>query len=140
VANGFLSTGPSRLHSQLGAVTLQGVRSSVTAQVNRAVTSRLAGNLNQGDLATISRIEQRSYSLTGSHQLTPLQGLSLTVSRLESRGDNSSQSINLTSLTANWSARLGPRLSAFLGARHSRSEGVTAYTENAVYANLTQQF
>ena len=140
VANGFLSTGPSRLRSQLASFTLQGVRSSLSAQVSRSITSRLGNNLNQGDLANTARIEQRSYSLSASHQLTPLSGLSLTASRQETSGDTSAQSTQLTSLTANWSARLGRRLSLLLGARHSRFEGVTAYSENAAYANLTQQF
>lgn len=140
VLNGFLSAGPSRLRNQLVGVTLQGVRGSLSVQANRSITRRLGANLNQGDLANTSRIEQRSYSVTASHQLTPLSGISLTASRQESTGDLSSQSVRLTSLVANWNARLGPRLSAQLGGRHSRSEGLTAYTENAVYANLTQQF
>ncbi|MBW8893148.1 MAG: hypothetical protein JF617_13820, partial [Burkholderiales bacterium] len=139
-ANGFLSTGPSRLRNQLVGFTLQGVRSSLSAQASRSITSRLGSNLNQGDLANTSRIEQRSYSLSASHQLTPLTGLSLTASRQETSGDTSAQSAQLTSLSANWNARLGPRLSLLLGARHSRFEGVTSYSENAAYANLTQQF
>lgn len=138
-AGGFLSTGPSRLRNQLVSVTLQGVRSSLTAQAGRTLTTRLADHLNQGDLATTSQVEQRSYSLTLSHQLTPLSGMSLIASRQQTRGDIATQSARLTSLVANWNARLGPRLGLQLGGRHSRFEGVTPYTENTVYANLTQQ-
>lgn len=137
---GFLSTGPSQLHSQLLTFTLQGVRSNITANVTRSVTTRLGSGLNQGDLATNGLIEQRSYSLSGSYQLSPASGLSLTASRQETRGDANNQRTQLTSLLANWNMRLGTRLSAQLGARHSRFESVTPYTENAVYANLTQQF
>lgn len=140
IANGFLSTGPSRLRNQQIGFTLQGVRGSLTALASRSITSRLGSGLNQGDLANTSRVEQRSYSLTASHQLTPLSGISLTASRQQSTGDLASQSVQLTSLIASWNARLGPRLSGQLGARHSRFESVTPYTENAVYANLTQQF
>lgn len=139
-SGGFLSTGPSRLRSQLFSFTLQGVRSSVSAQLSRSLTSRLGNNLNQGDLASTSRVEQRSYSLSASHQLTPLTGLSLTASRMETSGDLTSQRTQLTSLMINWTARLGLRLNAQLGARNSRFEGVTSYTENSVYANLSQQF
>jgi len=139
-ASGFLSTGPSRLHSQQLGILLQGVRSTLSAQISRTITSRLGSNLNQGDLASTSQIEQRSYSLTASHQLTPLAALSLTASRQDTKGDVSSQSTKLTSLLVGWNARLGARLSALLGARHSRFEAVTPYTENAVYASLTQQF
>ncbi len=140
VAGGFLSTGPSRLRSQMLNVTLQGVRSSLSVQVNRSVTTRLGNNQNEGDLANTSRIEQRSYSLTASHQMTPLSGVALTASRLETTGDLNGQSVRLTSLLANWNIRLGQRLNGQLGARRSRFEGGTPYTENAVYANLTQQF
>jgi len=140
VSGGFLSTGPSRLHSQQLAVTLQGVRSTLAALVSRTVTSRLGDNLNQGTLADTSRVEQRSYSLTASHQLTPLAGLSLSLSRQETTGDLGSQSTRLTSLLASWNARLAARLSLLVGGRHSRFDSVTPYTENAVYASLTQQF
>lgn len=139
-ASGFLSTGPSRLRNQLLSVTLQGQRSSLSALASRTITSRLGSNQNQGDLANTARIEQRSYSLTVSHQLTPLSGVSLIASRQETVGDAVNQSTQLTSLIANWNARLGPWLSAQLGARRSRFDGVTPYTENSVYANLTQQF
>lgn len=137
---GFLSSGPSEVHSQFASLTLQGVRSSLSAQVNRTVTSRLGSGLNQGDLATSSLVEQRSYSLTASHQLTPSSGVSLTASRQQSLGDTSALANRLTSLTANWNGKLGPKFGVQFGARHSRFEGVTAYAENAVYANLTQQF
>lgn len=139
-AGGFLSAGPSRLRNRSFSMTLQGVRSSLTAQLGQTLTRRLGDNLNVGDLANAARIEQRSYSLTASHQLSPLAGLSVSVSRQETVGDRSNAAAQLTSLVANWNARLGPRLNAQLGARHSRFEGLTRYTENMAYATLTQQF
>lgn len=139
-ALGFLSTGPSQLRNQMLSFTLQGVRSNVTAVLGRTVSTRLADNLNQGDLANHAFVEQRSYSLSGSYQLSPISGVSLTASRQESTGDVNGQRSQLTSLMANWNTRLGSRISAQLGARHSRFEGVTSYSENAAYANLTQQF
>jgi len=141
VAGGFLSSGPSRLRSQLLAVTLQGARSTLSAQVNRSVTRSLGSNLNPGsDLANSSRIEQRSVSLSASHRLTPQSGLSLTATRQETSGDLSSQANQLTSISVNWDMRLGARLSLLCGARHSRFEGFTPYTENGAYASLTQSF
>lgn len=140
VAGGFLSSGPSRLRSQLLSFTLQGLRSTLSAQINRSITRRLGSNLNQGDLANSSRIEQRSASLSASHRLTPRSGLSVTASRLDTSGDLGSQETQLTSLMVNWDARLGARLSLQLGARHSSFEGVMPYTENGAYASLTQRF
>ncbi|WP_277592514.1 TIGR03016 family PEP-CTERM system-associated outer membrane protein [Roseateles saccharophilus] len=137
---GFLSSGPSQLRSQTLGFTLQGVRSTLSAQASRNITRRLGSGLNQGDLANNSRIEQRSYSLTASHQLTPTSGLSVTAAHQQALGDASGRATRLTSLTANWNGKLGPRSSVQFGARHARFEGVTAYAENAVYANLTQQF
>ncbi|RZI94084.1 MAG: TIGR03016 family PEP-CTERM system-associated outer membrane protein, partial [Rubrivivax sp.] len=75
-ALGFLSTGPSQVHNQTFSFLLQGVRSNVTATISRAVTTRLGSGLNQGDLASNSLVEQRSYSLSGSYQLTPVSGVS----------------------------------------------------------------
>ncbi len=140
-SQGFLSTGPSELHNQMLSFMLQGVRSNITATVSRSVTTRLGSDLNQGgDLASNALIDQRSFVLTGSYQLTPVSGLALTAMRQETRGDAGGQRTNLNSLLANWNSRLGARISVQLGARHSRFEGVTSYSENAVYANLTQQF
>lgn len=139
-ATGFLSSGPSRLRNQLLGITLLVPRGSVSAQASRAVTSRLGNNINQGDLANTSRVEQRSYTLSASHQLTPLSGLSLTASRQETTGDATARAARLTSVIASWNARLGQLLNGQFGARHSRFQGVTPYTENAVYGTLTQQF
>jgi uncharacterized protein (PEP-CTERM system associated) len=140
VAGGFLSTGPSRLRSQQLAVTLQGVRASLTGQFSRSVSGRLGSNVNQGSLADSATIEQRSMSLSASYQLSATSGLTLIATRQEVAGDTSRQSTQLTSYFANWTARLGNQLSAQLGARHSRFAGVTSYTENAMLLTLTQQF
>ncbi|RZI84045.1 MAG: TIGR03016 family PEP-CTERM system-associated outer membrane protein [Rubrivivax sp.] len=140
LSGGFLSAGPSRLRSQQLSFAMQGVRGAVTASAVRSVTSRLGNNLNTGDLANTSQIEQRSYSLTASHQLTPQSGLSLTASRQETTGDFNGQAAKLSSVMVNWNLRFGPFVSGQLGARRSRFEGVIPYSENAAYANLTQQF
>lgn len=140
LSGGFLSTGPSKVHNQTLSFALQGVRSSLTGNFLRSTTSRVGDNLNQGDLASNARVEQRSYSLTASHQLTPTNAISLTASRQETAGDSAGARSQLTSLTTSWNGRLGSRLSVQLGGRHSRFEGVASYSENAVYANLTQQF
>lgn len=139
-AAGFLSSGPSRLRAQQLALTLQGVRTTLTAQLSRSLSSRLGSNQNGGDLANTSRVEQRSYSLSAGYQLTPTSALSLVASRQETQGDNANQSTQLTSWFANWTGRLGSRMDVQLGVRRSQYEGSTPYTENAAYASLTQQF
>ena len=141
VSTGFLSAGPSRLHNQQATVTLQGPRSSITLLLGRTVTSRLGSNgASSGDLALSPQVSQRSYSLSAGHQLSPTSSLSVTASRLASAGLGLGQSTQLTSWALNWNTKLGQRLSAQLGARHSRFESVSGYAENAVYSSLTQQF
>ena len=140
LTTGFLSSGPSQMRSQSIGFSLQGVRTNVTFNASRTLTSRLGSNANQGDLAKDANIEQRSFALSASYQLSPVSGLSLTGSRADTNGDLSGRRTRLTSLTVNWSARLGSSLSLQLGARHNQYEGVTAYSENGAYATLTQQF
>jgi len=140
VAQGFLSSGPSQTRSQQFSFTLQGVRSNLTATAARTLSSRLGSGLNQGDLATNAVVEQRSYSLSGSYQLSPVSGLSLTASRQESQGDGTGRATLLTTWFANWNTRLGSGLSVQLGARHSRFESTAPYSENSVYGTVSQQF
>jgi uncharacterized protein (PEP-CTERM system associated) len=137
---GFLSSGPSVLRNQMLSFVVQGVRVSLTGTISRSVTTRLGENLNQGDLANHARIDQRSYSLSGGYQLSPVSSLALIAARQETLGDATAPGAQLTTLSLNWTGRLGSRISLQLGARHSRFEGLTAYSENAAYATLTQQF
>ncbi|MFX5464900.1 hypothetical protein ABTD44_21230, partial [Acinetobacter baumannii] len=78
-----------------------------------------------------SQVEQRSYTLTASHQLTPNSGISMTAARQQTLGDSSGLATRLTSLTAIWNGKLGPYFGLQLGARRSLFSGVTAYAENA---------
>jgi uncharacterized protein (PEP-CTERM system associated) len=139
-AAGVQSNAPTRLRNQQFSMAYQGLRSTLTAQIGRTVTRRVGTASVGGDLASTGRIEQRSYSLSAGHQLTPSTSVNLVGARQESKGDLASQSTTLNSLTANWNARLGSRLNVSLGLRHSKFAGVTPYSENAVLANLVQQF
>lgn len=139
-AGGFLNAGPSRLHSQQLSLTLQGVRGSLTFVAMRNLTSRVGSNAGQGDLAQSSLVEQRSYSLSAAHRLTPEASLSLSLARQETDGDANAPSTQLTTYSLSFNTRLAPRLSCQLGGRHSRFDGSSPYVENALFANLTQQF
>lgn len=140
VTTGFLSAGPSRLHSQLLSASYQGLRTSFTVAYTHGQTRTVGTTAAVGDLAVSGNVDQRTYSLNVGHRLTPESSLSLAVSRQESRGSTVAQSTSLSSVTANWSARLGQRLSVQLGGRHSRFTGLQPYSENSLTANLTQQF
>lgn len=136
---GFISSSPNRQRMQQVGFSLLGQRTTLTGQMGRTRT-RQVGASATGDLALSSSIDQRTYSLSGAHQLTPSSSISVTGSRTQSRGLAVSQFTRLDSLLANWTGRLGARSTVVLGLRHSRSQGAQAYSENSVTASMTQQF
>ncbi|WP_197047057.1 TIGR03016 family PEP-CTERM system-associated outer membrane protein [Paucibacter sp. KBW04] len=138
----FLTGGPTLSRSQIISFTTQGVRSSLTGSISQTSTKRLGNSTpSSGDLSLTSNVVQRSYSLTTTHQLTPISGLSLTLTQSDGMSDQAGLASTLRSATANWTWRLGPRLSGQLGARHSRFSSVSfPYRESAVFANILQQF
>lgn len=137
--SGFVTTSPNRQRMQQLGFSLLGQRTTLTGQIGRTRT-RQVGASATGDLAQSPSIDQRTYSLSGAHQLTPNDSVSITASRLQSRGVAAGQFTRFDSLSASWTARLGLRSNAVLGLRHSRSNGVQTYSENSVTASMTQQF
>jgi len=138
---GFLSAGPTLLRSQLLSWSIQGVRTTVTVVGSRSDSRRLASAAaSAGDLALSSRIKQRGLSVNVSHALTPTSNAVFSASQQESESANAALSTVLRSISASWSSRLGERTSLSLGARASHFSGQTPYRENAVFANLVQQF
>jgi len=138
----FLTGGPTLSRSQNISFTTQGVRSSVTGSISQTSTQRLGNSFpSTGDLSLSSKILQRSYAVTVTHQLTPISGLSLTLMQSDGLSDQAGLASTLRSATANWTWRLGPRLSGQLGGRHSRFSSLSfPYRESAVFANILQQF
>lgn len=138
----FLTGGPTLSRIQMVSFTTQGVRTSLTGTISQTSTQRLGNYVpSTGDLSLTSNVLQRSYALTVSHQLTPISGASLTLSQSDGMSDQAGLSSTLRSATANWTWRLGPRVSGQLGARHSRFSSVSfPYRESAVFANILQQF
>lgn len=138
---GFLSASPTLQRRQDLSFSLQGLRTTVTAMVSRSNSRRLgAATAAVDDFSQSATIVQRSVSLNLLHRLTPDSNVSLSLSQQESRGTSAALSTTLRSVLANWSGRLGRRLSVSLGARHTGFDGATKYSENAVFATLIQQF
>lgn len=138
----FLTGGPTLSRSQVISFTTQGVRSSLTGSISQTSTQRLGNTVpSTGDLSLSNNVVQRSYALTATHQLTPISGLSLTLTQSDGMSDQAGLASTLRSATANWTWRLGPRLSGQLGARHSRFSSTSfPYRESAVFTNILQQF
>ena len=94
-----------------------------------------------GDLNNADRIEQRVYSMTLGHRLTPTTGLSLDLSRQSNIGTSSAQASVLRSLSVNLTTSFGQRSTASLAARHVVFDSTSQpYTENAVIATFGLRF
>ena len=79
-------------------------------------------------------------SLNLAYRVMPISSLNISISQQRSRGDLASQSATLRNFSTNLSSRFGLRTSVSVGARHSSAEGAAPYRENAIIANLVQQF
>ncbi len=140
-SSGFISASPTLQRRQDVSFSLQGLRTTVTALLSRSRSRQLgAVTTAKDDFAQSASITQRSASITLSHRLTPDSNLNVSLLDQQSSGDTAAQSTTLKSVIASWGGRLGSKASLSLGGRHSRFEGVTPYTENAVFATVVQQF
>ncbi|MCZ8075681.1 MAG: TIGR03016 family PEP-CTERM system-associated outer membrane protein [Paucibacter sp.] len=140
-SSAVVDTGPTVLRTQLLSYSLQGVRTTLTATASRNNNRRLASaSSSAGDFAANGRVLQRSLSVNISHNLTPTSSAVLTALQQESEGDTAAQSSTLRSISASWNCRLGTRTNFTLGARAAHSGGLISYRENAMFANLVQQF
>lgn len=142
LSSGFVASAPTLQRLQDLSFSLDGQRTSLLFSLSQTMTSLLnaAAQTGGGDLAQSSFVHQRGATVSISHRLTPDSSLYAAFSVMQNRGDTSALSNDLRSLTANWSGRLGRWLTLTLGARHTSFTGTTGYRENALTANLVQQF
>ncbi|MDY0747232.1 TIGR03016 family PEP-CTERM system-associated outer membrane protein [Paucibacter sp. R3-3] len=140
LSSGFVASAPTSQRLQDLSFSLQGMRTTLMFSLTQSTSSLLSGAAATGDLAQSSFVRQRGFALSLSHGLTPISSVQATFSMSRNSGDIASLSNTLRSLAANWSSSFGRRLSVSLGARHSDFSGASGYTENALIANLVQQF
>lgn len=122
--------------------SMQGIRSNLAVTASSSITNRLDRSMVlPGDLNNADRIEQRVYSMTLGHRLTPTTGLSLDLSRQSNIGTSSAQASVLRSLSVNLTTSFGQRSTASLAARHVVFDSTSQpYTENAVIATFGLRF
>lgn len=139
---GYLTATSTLQRRQEMSFALQGVRSSLTFALSRSRSHRLDLNSQAADdLDQSEHLTQRGFTLSMSHRLTPDDTATLGYTLQQSRGDAARQSSELRSLVANWSVRLGRRTSVQLGLRRTSFDSpIQPYRENALLANLLQQF
>ena len=138
----FLASGVTLVNRQEAALTWQGIRSSAALALSRSNTRRLESSLQLGDdFDTETAVRQEVASLMLGHRLTPVSGLSLTLSHQRNRGSQTGRTNTTNAVQLNWTAQLGRRSSVSLGARHVDSDSATSpYTENALTATLSVRF
>jgi uncharacterized protein (PEP-CTERM system associated) len=145
LVNRVLTNTPVLARQQQLSYSISGVRTSLVLSAQRSATERLGSASGVvGDLSQFENVVQRGVSVTLSHQLTPSSSAGLSFSMLHNSGLGGSTlqpgSTKLRSLVANWSSRIANRTSVGLMVRHTDSDGIYSYRENAASVNLTQLF
>jgi uncharacterized protein (PEP-CTERM system associated) len=137
---GFLTSAVTIQRRQELSFALNGQRTSATVAMFQTTSERgdtLSGA--QDDLAN-GPVKQRGLSVTVSHRLTPVSGLSFNASRQRS-ASGAVGSNNLDSLTLGWNTRLGRLSNLALSLRHAEYDSTTdPYSENAVSAAFSTRF
>jgi uncharacterized protein (PEP-CTERM system associated) len=121
---------------------LVGLRTTVTFGLSRSDGRRLDSIAGVVDpFSTSTRIRTTGLATDVSHRLTANSTLGAAYSRQRSEGDATIDASTLESVSVRWSARLGVRTTASLGARYATLDGGTSpYDERAVFGSLGLQF
>lgn len=144
--SGVLTSATSMQRLQTLAYTWGGLRDTLVVYASRSATQRLDSRTDPlaGDLASFSLVRQQGVGATLAHRLSPLSGLSATLSQQRNSGETSTgfdQSTRLRSAYLTWSTRINPWTSASVSTRHTRFEGTSSsYRESAVIGNLNLRF
>lgn len=142
VIGSFLTSAVSLQRRQDLSVSLLGVRDTITFTATRSESTRLDTlSIGQDDLNSSAVVNQRGFSASYTHRLTPDYSLGVVLSQQDTSGVLSAQDNTLRALNVNVSGKVGHRTSATLSARRVVSSGSSVpYTENAVTGNLNVQF
>ena len=142
VISSFLTSAIALQRRQDVSVSLLGVRDTITFTATRSQSTRLDTlSIGQDDLNSSAVVNQRGFSVSYSHRLTPDYSLGVVLSQQDTSGVLSTQDSTLRGLNVNVSGKVGHRTSATIGARRVVSSGSSVpYTENALTGNLNVQF
>ncbi len=138
----FLNSAVTLVSRQELGFGWQGVRSNALFTAYRSDSRRVDGVSSVfDDLTTDPAVRQQGAALTLGHRLTPVAGISMTLTWQRSRGASETRNNELTSATLNWTTRLGPSSNFSLGARHVEFDTQqNPYNENAVFATFGVRF
>lgn len=122
---------------------LYGARNSLTLIAARNENEALTVfGQNTAIAGEASRVVQQGFTIAFSHRLTPLSGLNLLGSRMESQsGLTNSLDTTMTTYQIGVSTRLGAKTVGALNARHSNFDSSSnSYSENALIASVMMYF
>jgi uncharacterized protein (PEP-CTERM system associated) len=142
VVGGFLASAVTLINAQSASVALVGVRNTLTFRLNASRqerADRVATVLD--DLSTVEEVRQQGALVDWAFRLSPVSSLGVALAYQRSTSDVASQRSTLKSITATWTAELGPRTTATAGARHADFDSPSSpYDENAVFAAVRMSF
>ena len=136
----FLSSGVTVNRQQQLAFAWLLPRDTLTFALQQSDARRISTLVAGTDVfSTFSNIQQRGYSLTLAHRLTPLSSLTLGLTQRQTSGD--ALETKLRSMTVAWSTQLSTRARFSLLGRHARfSSSTRPYTESALMGSLATTF
>jgi len=143
VVAAFATSGPTHLHTQQLAYSIEGLRTNWIASLTQGHTEQLGSNALPVGFGNFSSVRTRGGSLTASHKLTPTESANLSLSYQQNLGmaiSGTEVQSNLRTLLATWSSRPGPMSTLTVSLRHAQGGGTGAYTENAVIGTFVQNF
>ena len=141
--NDYAAQRPRVRSSQQLTYVLYGARNSLTLVAARNESEALTVfGQNTGIPGEASRVLQQGFTVSYGHRLTPLTGLNLLGSRMESQsGLTNALNTTMTTYQIGVSSRFGPKTVGSLNLRRSEFDSDTnPYTENALVGSLTMFF
>lgn len=142
IAAGFLTNGPTVQRSQNVSMTYQGLRATISLLAFQTWSTSLSPGSNAGgDLANGNPVHQRGLSASFTHRLTSDASLAISASLQKTASSGNQSGNDLRTITATWSARLGPYSNVSLGVRHAVADSdFNPYHESAVIGSIRMQF
>jgi uncharacterized protein (PEP-CTERM system associated) len=143
VVSGFLASSATLRRSHAASVGLVGARNTVTLQITSSRDQRADQFASAfDDLSTAGVVRQHGLTLDWAYRLSATSSLTASAAWQRSEGDTAETARStLKSIGASWTATLGPRTTASLGARHARYDSPSVpYDENSVFGSFRLSF
>jgi uncharacterized protein (PEP-CTERM system associated) len=142
VVGGFLGSALALQRTQNVAVSISGLRTTITLNGFRTETSRLGQtSISSGDLSLVDSVRQLGHSFGVSHRLTPSASIALNATRLRTLNSGALPGTEQRLVSLSLLGSLGPHTSGSISARRTLFVSPTApYNESALVGSLSLSF